>query len=352
MWKETQKSGPAILPWSPLIKSCLWKFELRRFYSWSGQSHDKKLSNLLERSKIDAVIIKTREILHDVGETCHVSQMYPQNARQFKFTLRDDKDFNHAVYVDTFCVLATPVLHAVEEAASYEAAQFLTMVSSQCHSRARRLCSINVYFRQTNIIVHSACKTFLAESFVWNADVLHLWVKAVPVGSANSITKIELYRPPMTRAYPIVKNETPGTYKWRDLQMTVKKSHISIIPDIVVPTILLLWCTAPSWAFSWKADSVHIPVAVSCRKVAHGIMKIFTERQLQSKISTQNEPDDFGTSTMAIDSEALDYRIKKNTRYALDWRLTSNTWYNPLYPGFRRQGPQTTSTITIRFYKV
>lgn len=46
----------------------------------------------------------TRTALEEITSKCKPCQTYAQAPRQFKFALRDDKEFNHTVSVDIFYV--------------------------------------------------------------------------------------------------------------------------------------------------------------------------------------------------------------------------------------------------------
>jgi hypothetical protein len=46
---------------------------------------------------------------------------YGRSPGRFKFTLREDLDFNHSVYVDIMYINGSPVLHIIDEATRYQA---------------------------------------------------------------------------------------------------------------------------------------------------------------------------------------------------------------------------------------
>ncbi len=52
-------------------------------------------------------------MLDKIVLNCEACKIYASKPRRFKFTLRDDKDFNHSVYIDVFFIDTAPILHVV-----------------------------------------------------------------------------------------------------------------------------------------------------------------------------------------------------------------------------------------------
>lgn len=71
-------------------------------------------------------------------------------------------------------------MHFVDESTKYQAAQWLTTVSSQSLRCALRRCWIT-YHGPSEVIVHDADKNFMAETLATSADLLQTRTKAVPV---------------------------------------------------------------------------------------------------------------------------------------------------------------------------
>jgi hypothetical protein len=47
---------------------------------------------------------------------------------RFRFTLREDADFNHRLIVNVMFIEGKPVLHAIDEATAFQAAKFLSNI--------------------------------------------------------------------------------------------------------------------------------------------------------------------------------------------------------------------------------
>lgn len=77
-----------------------------------------------------------------------------KEARKFKFSLRDDKYFNHNVYADIFHIDGKPVLHLVGEATNFQSAKWLEDMTSNTPRITLRMCWIEVYLDTSDEIAH------------------------------------------------------------------------------------------------------------------------------------------------------------------------------------------------------
>lgn len=131
--------------WNPVISCLFTETELRRLHRRFGHPKAEKLFNLLKRSELSNVTSATRKLLEKVTRRCKPFQENFPAPRRFKFTLREDKKFNHSVFVDIFYIEKKPILHVVDESTRYQAARWLKNVSADTVWRALRMCWIDVY---------------------------------------------------------------------------------------------------------------------------------------------------------------------------------------------------------------
>lgn len=101
------------------------------------------------------------------------------------------------------------------------------------------MCWINGYVGPPDVIAHDSGKNFMGEAFQANAGMPHKQTKSMPVESANSMSIIGRYHAPVTRAYNIIRKESPDTDKEGALQMVVKAVNDSVGPEGPVPTLLV-----------------------------------------------------------------------------------------------------------------
>lgn len=118
----TRVNGHPYLQWNTEITSYFTFPELKRLHRCFGHSHVDKLVKVLKRSEMSTITPETRKTLDKIERLCAACQGYAQRPRRFKFTLRDDVEFNHNIYVDIFYIEGKPVLHVVEEGTRFQAA--------------------------------------------------------------------------------------------------------------------------------------------------------------------------------------------------------------------------------------
>ncbi len=126
----TRQFGHPFYLWQPILHALFTEAELRRLHRRFGHPHNEKLYNLLRRARLASVTEDTRRMLDDIVKHCEACQVYVVKPRRFKFTLRDDKDFNHSIYIDVFFIDKTPILQVFDEATRYQAARWLDRVNA------------------------------------------------------------------------------------------------------------------------------------------------------------------------------------------------------------------------------
>ena len=110
------------------MESQLTEGELRQLHRRFGHPSTHRMAALLSRSQHafnSATLTKIRQF-------CDYCQRYGRSPGRFKFTLKDDLEFNYAIIIDIMYLgePANPVLHAVDEATRFQAAQFLKNIST------------------------------------------------------------------------------------------------------------------------------------------------------------------------------------------------------------------------------
>lgn len=90
--------------WNPVINCHYSTSELRQLHRRFGHPHTDKLLQLLRKADLDHVTEQTRTTLEKIVRSCKLCQLFAARPRRFKFTLRDDAQFNSTVYVDPFWI--------------------------------------------------------------------------------------------------------------------------------------------------------------------------------------------------------------------------------------------------------
>ncbi|KIM93291.1 hypothetical protein OIDMADRAFT_138097 [Oidiodendron maius Zn] len=137
------------MAWSHLTES-----ELRQLHRRFGHPSVRRLYKVLQRSGHDAEL----SAIEHLTKYCHQCQMNGKAPGRFKFTLKDDHEFNWSIIVDVVYIDDKPVLHVVDEATSFQAARFLPDMSAKAAWDTLRLCWIDTYQGPPDNIVTDAGK--------------------------------------------------------------------------------------------------------------------------------------------------------------------------------------------------
>src|ERR1700721_4346368 len=214
----------------------LTETELRQLHCRFGHPSVRRLLRVLQRAGYESV--EQRAIEH-LTKYCHQCQLNGKAPGRFKFTLKDDHEFNWCIIIDVIYLDSKPVLHVIDESTAFQAAKFLKDMSAKSTWDTLRICWIDVYQGPPDIIVSDAGKNFASEEFRQHATSMGISVKEVPVEAHNSVGKVERYHAPLRRAYDILCNELSTTSKEVILQMAIKAVNDSTGPNGIVPTLLV-----------------------------------------------------------------------------------------------------------------
>ena len=225
---------------------------------------------------------------------------------RFKFTLKDDLDFNSEIIVNVMYLDGKLVLHIVNTATTFQTAYFLKDMSARAAWDTLKLCWINTYLGLPDYIVHDARKNFVSTKFKQNARSLLIKVKEVLVEAYNSIGKVERYHAPLRRAFDTIRADLLGDVNPDIiLQMAVKAINDLARPNGLVPTLLVFGAyprmtddSPPSPSITQRAKAVY--------KAMKEIQRLYAERQIKDALATRNGPNT--TETISLPPN-LDVRV-------------------------------------------
>ena len=290
------------IAWSHLTET-----ELRQLHRRFGHPSVRRLSDLLLRAGHDVEV----KMIEHLTKYCHQCQMNNKAPGRFKFTLKDDLDFNFEIIVDVMYLDGKPVLHIVDTATAFQAARFLKDMSARAAWDTLKLCWIDTYLGPPDYIVHDAGKNFVSTEFKQNARSLSIEVKEVPVEAHNSIGKVERYHAPLRRAFDTIRADLPGDVNPDIiLQMAVKAINDSAGPNGLVPTLLVFGAyprltddSPPSPSITQRAEAV--------RKAMKEIQRLHAERQIKDALATRNGPNTTETISLPPNSDVRIWREKE-----------------------------------------
>jgi hypothetical protein len=141
----------------------LTKVELRQLHRRFGHPAANRLQQFLTKAGIEDI---DRSVLKKINRICHQCQMHSGKPGRFRFTLRENADFNHRFIVDIMFIEGKPVLYAVDEATAFQAARFLSNILAKTTWDTLRSMWIDTYIGPPDVIVINAGTNLKAEEFV------------------------------------------------------------------------------------------------------------------------------------------------------------------------------------------
>jgi hypothetical protein len=286
----------------------LTETQLRQLHRRFGHPSIERLSRILTKvgQEFDSNLLKR------LTDICHHCQLNAKAPGRFKFTVRDDHEFNHEIIVDIFFINGQPVLHVVDSATAFQAAKFLNNKEQKAKDLwdAIMTCWINTYLGPPEWIVHDAGRNFGSAEFKQYAKGLCIRVQEMPVEAHNSIGKAERYHGPLRRAYQIIDAEL-GNALTNDqkLQMAVKAINDTAGPDGLVPTLLVFGAyprmtddSPPSFNVVQRAEAI--------RKATSEARRALAKRQVRNALSARNGPDTTPLHTLPLQSKVRVWKEK------------------------------------------
>ena len=281
----------------------LTETQLRQLHRRFGHPSVQKLTSLLERAGHDV----DNEIIKKLSKYCHQCQLHSKSPGRFKFTLKDDYDFNYSVVADVFYIKGKPVLQVVDSETAFQAARFLADMKATTAWQTILECWISTYLGPPDIIISDAGTNFTGVDFKQAANSMNIEVKEVPVEAHHSIGKVEVYHAPLRRSYEIIRAELGPEYSDDIcLQLAVKAVNDTAGPNGLVPT-LLVFGAYPRIADDPPTTSV-LKRAQAARTAMKELRRLNARRKLQGAKSMRNGPNTTPVLNLPLQSDVLVYR--------------------------------------------
>ena len=263
--------------------------ELRQLHRRFGHPSMTKLRALLEQSGHGNDLDKT--VLEKLTKYCIFCQKHSKSPGRFKFTLRQDVNFNHSVIVDIMYIDNSPIFHVVDEATRFQAAKWLSNVSTKHTWDTLRLCWIDVYLGPPDYILHDAGKNFVSKKFQQLATSMTITTQSIPVEAHWSIGIVEQYHGVLCRTYKIIIDDLQGTRVTKEaaLQIAVKAINDTAGPNGLVPTLLVFGAYPRMHNMDPPAPTI-TQRAAAVAKAMDEVRKFHAEKQVADALNTRNGP--------------------------------------------------------------
>ena len=229
--------------WQPTdIDYCLYSTtELRRLHRVFGHPSVNALANLLKRANPEEFTSDVRKTLQNISEKCDICIKHSSKPRRFKLTVgTGDLRFNHTVAVDVMYLSGKAVLHMVDEATHYSAAQFLKKQSTTEVWKAIRRCWLRVYLGPPDFLHVDQGSNLVSKEFMEEAEVEGIRIIEAPVESPSTMSHVERYHAPLKLAYSKIRTSLGNNESDMDcLQLAVKAVNDTVGPEGLCPTLLV-----------------------------------------------------------------------------------------------------------------
>jgi hypothetical protein len=142
-----RRFGHPFLLWNTSLQSYLLEsfdlnpcylidIELRRLHRRFGHPSAERLQRVLNRVGYDT----NKKILEHLTKYYHYYQKHGKSPRRFRFTLREDIDFNYCIVVDIIYISRQPLLYIVDEGTRFQAGRWLKNISAKHTWDILRMC--------------------------------------------------------------------------------------------------------------------------------------------------------------------------------------------------------------------
>ena len=104
----------------------LMETQLCQLHCRFGHLSIRQLAMVLEQSGYDI----DRQVLEKLTEYCHQCQLHSKAPGRYKFTLKDNHEFNYLIIVNILYLNGKPVLQIIDSATAFRATRFLTDIKA------------------------------------------------------------------------------------------------------------------------------------------------------------------------------------------------------------------------------
>ena len=103
--------------------------------------------------------------------------MYKKFLGRFKFTLKDNYEFNYLVIINVIYLNGKPVLQVINSATVFRAARFLKDISVCIVWDTLYTYQINIYLSPPDIVIYNTRKNFISTKFKQLINLMAIKIK-------------------------------------------------------------------------------------------------------------------------------------------------------------------------------
>jgi hypothetical protein len=287
--------------------------ELRQLHKRFDHSFITKLHDLLKRFYHEM----KKAILKKLTKFCTFCQKYAKSSERFKFTLRDEINFNYSVIVNVMYIDNNLILHVVDDVTRFQIAKWLQNISVKHIWKMLRLCWIDVYLNLSDHILTDADKNFASREFRQFAISMIIIIKAISMKTHWSIDVVKRYHAELRRAYQMIfenlnenLNIESTISKEIILQMIVKTINDTVDFDELMLILLIFEAYSRMHVMNSSTSSI-IQRIIVIEKAMIEIKKLRAQRQIVDALNIRNDSIIISIHDLSINSDVLIWREDK-----------------------------------------
>lgn len=284
----------------------LTRAEMEQVHRRFGHPSPRRLYRMLQRAGHTIPL----NAIEQITKFCKNCQLHKGPPQRFNFTLKDDTEFNHTIYLDVLKLDDRQVLQVVDEATKFQSARFLKSMSAQHAWDAVRACWMDYYLGPPVFAVHDPGTNFHSKEFCENVRAVGTENITMPVEAHNSVGIVERYHIPLRRVYNILLIELPDITREERLQMAIKSVNDTAGPDGLVPTLLVFGAYPRIGPGEGPAASI-TKRAEANKKAMAEVRKCQAARKVADALRMRNGPNTVHLANLPLNSEVLVWREGK-----------------------------------------
>jgi hypothetical protein len=234
-----RQQGHLYLKWHPPSETFYSRQQLYRLHQHLFHPSADKLLNLLKRANPENLPADTKAVLKDISKSCHACQVY--SSKPIHFQIRDPAAivFNHEIQLDLMYLHGKPVLHIVDVATTFSAANFLPAqdVSSVWNTFLTGWATLYIGFPEC--ILADQGSVFMATHWKTACELSNIHLRHTGTESHNSLGSGERFHSPLRRIYEKISLEFPTIPEHVRLALSVKAMNDICGPEGLVPSLLV-----------------------------------------------------------------------------------------------------------------
>jgi hypothetical protein len=258
--------------------------KLRQLHKRFDHLFIKKLHDLLKRANHEV----KKSVLKKLIKFCTFCQKHEKSSERFKFTLRNDVNFNFSIIMNIMYIENNLILHVVDETTRFQVVKWLQNIIAKHTWEMLQLCWIDVYLNSSDHILHDADKNFVSKKFRQFVTSMTIIIKSISMKTHWSINIMKKYHVELRKTYQMIfENLETNINKKIILQMIVKTINDTIESNELM-FILLIFEIYSRMHVMNSSISFMTQRALIIEKVMIEIRKFRTERQVTDALNIKN----------------------------------------------------------------